>query len=57
VIIFRGHWCPYCRLNVRTVIKAYDHSKALGSNVVAIMPETQEYATKSSPVLENLFQY
>jgi peroxiredoxin len=46
VMFFRGHWCPYCRLNVRAVIKAYDRIKALGVDVVAIMPETQEYAAK-----------
>jgi peroxiredoxin len=46
VMFFRGHWCPYCRLNVRAVIKAYDRIKALGADVVAIMPETQEYAAK-----------
>ena len=46
VMFFRGHWCPYCRLNVRAVIKAYDRIKALGANIVAIMPETQEYAVK-----------
>lgn len=46
VMFFRGHWCPYCGLNVRAVIKAYDRIKALGADVVAIMPETQEYAGK-----------
>lgn len=46
VIFFRGHWCPYCRLNVRAVIKACDRMRALGANIVAIMPETQEYAVK-----------
>jgi peroxiredoxin len=46
VMFFRGHWCPYCRLNVRAVIKAYDRIRALGADVVAIMPETQEYAAE-----------
>jgi len=46
VIFVRGHWCPYCRLNVRAVIKAHDRIKAIGADVVAIMPETQEYAAK-----------
>jgi peroxiredoxin len=46
VMFFRGHWCPYCRLNVRAVIKACDRIKDLGASVVAIMPETQEYAEK-----------
>jgi peroxiredoxin len=46
VMFFRGHWCPYCRLNVRAVTQAYDRIKALGAEVVAIVPETQEYAEK-----------
>ena len=44
VMFFRGHWCPYCRLNVRAVIAAQDRIKALGGQIVAIMPETQKYA-------------
>jgi peroxiredoxin len=46
VMFFRGHWCPYCRLNVRAVFKAYDRIRGMGAQVVAIMPETQEYAAK-----------
>ena len=44
VMFFRGHWCPYCRLNVRAVVDAAGRIKAMGAQVVAIMPETQEYA-------------
>jgi peroxiredoxin len=46
VMFYRGHWCPYCRLNVRAVIQAQDRIKALGAETVAIMPETQPYAEK-----------
>src|SRR6185312_8146518 len=46
VMFYRGHWCPYCRLNVRAVIQAQDRIKALGALTVAIMPETQAYAEK-----------
>jgi peroxiredoxin len=46
VMFFRGHWCPYCRLNVRAVIQAMDQIKAMNAQVVAIMPEVQEYAEK-----------
>jgi peroxiredoxin len=46
VMFFRGHWCPYCRLNVRAVIEAKDRITAAGGHVVAIMPETQAYAGK-----------
>jgi peroxiredoxin len=44
VMFFRGHWCPYCRLNVRAVTQAMNRVEAMGAQVVAIMPETQEYA-------------
>jgi peroxiredoxin len=46
VMFFRGHWCPYCRLNVRAVIEARDRVKSAGGHVVAIMPETQAFAGK-----------
>jgi peroxiredoxin len=46
VMFYRGHWCPYCRLNVRAVIQALDQIKALGGQVVAIMPDVQEFAEK-----------
>ncbi len=44
VMFYRGHWCPYCRLNVSAVIQAQDRIKALGGQIVAIMPEKQKYA-------------
>jgi peroxiredoxin len=46
VMFFRGHWCPYCGLNVRAVIEATDRIKATGGQVVAILPETQTFAAK-----------
>jgi peroxiredoxin len=61
IMFFRGHWCPYCRLNVRAVIDATDRIRATGGHVVAIMPETQAFAGKfktdsavSFPVLTDL---
>jgi len=46
VMFHRGHWCPYCRLNVRAVVQAQDRIKALGGHVVAIMPELQQFTTR-----------
>jgi len=46
VMFFRGHWCPYYRLNVRAVIEAMERIEAAGGHVVAIMPETQAFAAK-----------
>jgi peroxiredoxin len=46
VMFFRGHWCPYCRLNVRAVIQAMDRIQAAGGRIVAVMPEVQEFTRK-----------
>jgi peroxiredoxin len=46
VMFYRGHWCPYCRLNVGAVTQALDRIRALGGDVVAIMPEVQQFAEK-----------
>ncbi len=46
VMFYRGHWCPYCRLNVTAVSRAFDRIKASGGQVVAIVPEVQEFAEK-----------
>lgn len=46
VMFFRGHWCPYCRLNMRAVIQAEARIKAMGAQIVAIMPETQAFTTQ-----------
>jgi len=46
VMFYRGHWCPYCRLNVNAVIQAKHEITALGGQIVAIMPETQKYAER-----------
>ena len=43
VMFFRGHWCPYCRLNMRAVIQSEARIKAMGAQIVAIMPETQAF--------------
>ena len=45
-MFYRGHWCPYCRLNVNAVIQAKDEITALSAQIVAIMPETQKYAER-----------
>jgi peroxiredoxin len=43
VMFFRGHWCPYCRLNMRAVALAEARIRAMGAQVVAIMPEKAQF--------------
>jgi peroxiredoxin len=44
VTFHRGHWCPYCRINTRALSEAQDRIKAEGAQLVAIMPERQQFA-------------
>jgi peroxiredoxin len=44
VIVHRGHWCPYCRINTRALAEARPQIQATGGKVVAITPDRQQYA-------------
>jgi peroxiredoxin len=57
----RGHWCPYCRLNVDALTKAQPEIAKLGAQIVAISPETtrwnaelKAYARAPFPILSDL---
>jgi peroxiredoxin len=44
VMFHRGHWCPYCRMNVGALVRARLEIAATGGQVVIITPENQHYA-------------
>jgi peroxiredoxin len=46
VTFHRGHWCPYCRINVNALVKAQHEIAAEGGQIVAIMPERREFAAE-----------
>jgi len=39
----RGHWCPYCKLELRDLAAAHSRISALGARVVSIMPDRAQY--------------
>jgi peroxiredoxin len=39
----RGHWCPYCRLNVVGLAEIAPQVESLGAQIVAISPEKARY--------------
>ena len=43
VSLNRGHWCPYCRFDLRALAAVYDEIKASGAEVVSIMPDAAAY--------------
>ena len=46
VTFHRGHWCPYCRININALMRAQDEIAAESGQIVAIMPELQQFAAE-----------
>lgn len=46
VTFHRGHWCPYCRININALVRAQSEIAREGGQIVAIMPERGEYAAE-----------
>jgi peroxiredoxin len=45
VSINRGHWCPYCKMELRTLAAAQQRIEKLGARIVSIMPDTAQYTS------------
>jgi peroxiredoxin len=43
VTFHRGHWCPYCRININALAQAHKEIAADGGQIVAIMPDRQKF--------------
>jgi peroxiredoxin len=50
VTFHRGHWCPYCRISFNALSRAHQEIAAEGGQVVAIMPDRQEFASELKSV-------
>jgi peroxiredoxin len=46
VTFHRGHWCPYCRININALARAHGEIAAEGGQIVAIMPDRQKFAAQ-----------
>jgi peroxiredoxin len=46
VVFHRGHWCPYCRINTDALAKVHGDVQAEGGQIIAIVPEGQQFTTK-----------
>jgi len=40
----RGHWCPYCRINIDALARAQDEVATEHRNIAAIVPDRQQFA-------------
>jgi peroxiredoxin len=43
VSLNRGHWCPYCKLELRSLAAIHDEVRRLGASLVSIMPDTATF--------------
>jgi peroxiredoxin len=39
----RGHWCPYCKLELRSLAAIHDQIRQLGARIVSIMPDSAPF--------------
>jgi peroxiredoxin len=46
VTFHRGHWCPYCRININALAEAHRKLPASGGQIVAIMPDRLKFAAE-----------
>jgi peroxiredoxin len=42
----RGHWCPYCRININALAQAHGEIAREGGQIVAIMPDRQKFVAE-----------
>ena len=44
----RGHWCPYCKLELRSLAAIHDRIRQLGARIVSIMPDSAQFTDRYS---------
>lgn len=43
----RGHWCPYCKLDLRALAAITPDVRRLGAQVISIMPEKAQFTKQA----------
>ena len=46
ITFHRGHWCPWCRISLKTLVEAQGRIQQVGGHVAAIIPERQKFAAE-----------
>jgi len=46
VTFHRGHWCPYCRININALAQAHKEIAIDEGQIVAIMPDRQKFVAE-----------
>lgn len=43
ISINRGHWCPYCKLELRSLAAINDEVERMGARIISIMPDSARF--------------
>lgn len=46
ISINRGHWCPYCKIELRSLAAVQQRIETLGARFVSIMPDSAQYTSE-----------
>lgn len=57
VTFHRGHWCPYCRINIHALAKAHQEIAPAGGQIVAILPEREQFAAEFKSEADATFPF
>jgi peroxiredoxin len=55
VSLNRGHWCPYCKLELRELAKSAEAVAACGARLVSIVPELEQFSQQMASAHGLLF--
>jgi peroxiredoxin len=44
IMFHRGHWCPYCQINLAAIARHSEDIRNAGGQVAVVTPERQEFA-------------
>ena len=51
----RGHWCPFCQIELTSLARAHAELAGLGGQVISLMPDRQAFVARLPPaVLDRL---
>lgn len=56
IAFYRGQWCPYCNLELRTLQNHLPQFQELGANLVAISPQTPDNSLSTTEKNELTFE-
>ncbi|NEP01028.1 MAG: AhpC/TSA family protein [Symploca sp. SIO2E9] len=56
ISFYRGQWCPYCNLELRTLQQSLPEFKALGAALVTISPQTPDNSLSTAEKNELTFE-